>query len=260
MTAVRPDSAHPLACAIMQPTYLPWIGYFDLISRVDIFIFLDDAQLVRRSWQVRNRIRTSQDCERMLSIPVCKSAHRDDLRICDALPQDAENWRHRHLRTLEQSYARAPHRHRAIDIWKRHYLAAPAALADMHMGFIREVSGVLGFRPSFRRASELDVSGSRDIRLLGICQSVGASLYLSPPGSAGYISAEQPEGAFTDSGIALRYQSFHHPHYAQGDGEFLPFMGIIDLLAHHAPDEAARIILSGRRPALTPDQLDGPHP
>jgi len=54
--------------AIMQPTFLPWIGYFDLIDQVDLFVFYDDVQLTRRSWQVRNRIK-SQNGELYLTIP-----------------------------------------------------------------------------------------------------------------------------------------------------------------------------------------------
>ncbi|MGB9731816.1 WbqC family protein [Calditerrivibrio nitroreducens] len=47
-----------MICAIMQPTYNPWLGYFDLIDRVDCFVYLDNVQLVKRSWQVRNRIKS----------------------------------------------------------------------------------------------------------------------------------------------------------------------------------------------------------
>ena len=46
-----------MRCAIMQPTYLPWLGYFDLIKQVDIFVLLDNVKLEKRSWHVRNRIR-----------------------------------------------------------------------------------------------------------------------------------------------------------------------------------------------------------
>jgi WbqC-like protein family len=52
-------------CAIMQPTYLPWVGYLDLIDRVDVFVFLDNVQFERRSWQQRNQIRDPEGLERM---------------------------------------------------------------------------------------------------------------------------------------------------------------------------------------------------
>ena len=60
-----------MICAIMQPTYMPWIGYFDLIDQVDKFVFLDDVKLVKQSWHVRNRIKTEQGAL-LLTIPVKK--------------------------------------------------------------------------------------------------------------------------------------------------------------------------------------------
>ena len=64
-----------MKCAIMQPTYFPWIGHFDLIDQVEKFVFLDNVQLVRRSWGVRNRIKTAQG-ELYLTIPVKKNGQR----------------------------------------------------------------------------------------------------------------------------------------------------------------------------------------
>ena len=45
-------------CVIMQPTYLPWVGYFDLIQKADVFVFLNDVQFAKQSWQVKNRIKS----------------------------------------------------------------------------------------------------------------------------------------------------------------------------------------------------------
>ena len=64
--------------AIMQPTYLPWLGYFDLIDRASIFVFLDDVQFERRSWQQRNRI-ISKDEYLTISVPVQKKGKRGQL-------------------------------------------------------------------------------------------------------------------------------------------------------------------------------------
>ena len=73
-----------MLCAIMQPTFLPWMGYFSMMSKVDLFVYFDDVQLAKRSWQVRNRIKT-QNGELFLNIPIKKSAARDELLLCDAI-------------------------------------------------------------------------------------------------------------------------------------------------------------------------------
>ena len=71
----------------MQPTYFPWLGYFDLISRADIFVFLDDVQFSYRSWQHRNRI-VNRGKETMLTVPVINKGGRK--RIKDILIDESQ--------------------------------------------------------------------------------------------------------------------------------------------------------------------------
>ena len=70
--------------AISQPTYLPWCGYFDMIDQADYFVLYDDVQLTKRSWQVRNRIKSVKG-ELFLTLPIKKTKVRDDLLIIDSL-------------------------------------------------------------------------------------------------------------------------------------------------------------------------------
>ena len=105
-----------------------------------------------------------------------------------------------------------------------------------------------------RRASSLEAAGRKDDRLREICREVGASRYLSALGSAAYISASDPEGAFAGSGIALSYQHYKHPDYPQGDKAFMPYLGIVDLIAHAGPEQALSVIRKGRRPDYTPGE------
>ena len=67
--------------AIMQPTYLPWSGYFGLMQSVDVFVLLDSVQFARRSWQQRNQIKTANGAQ-WLTVPVQSKGKRDQL-ICE---------------------------------------------------------------------------------------------------------------------------------------------------------------------------------
>ena len=83
----------------MQPTYLPWIGYFDLIKQSDIFVFLNDVQFSKQSWQVKNRIK-NQGKELMLTIPVKKSkllTNLDSILIDNSKP-----WKKKHLKSIQE--------------------------------------------------------------------------------------------------------------------------------------------------------------
>ncbi len=241
-------------CAIMQPTYLPWMGYFDLVDQADIFVLLDDVQLAKRSWQVRNRVRRTDGEALMLSIPVRKTAERDALLLGKAEVNDSTGWRRKHLASLENAYAAAPFGDSALAIWRDVLALDTTRLADLHIAAIERVISVIGAEARLVRSSSVGASGSKDDRLRNICTAMGADAYLSALGSAAYISADNPEGAFAGSGIDLTYQHYEHPAYEQAGREFMPYLGVIDLLAHVGPDRALSVIRSGRRPAYSPQE------
>lgn len=85
-----------MICAIMQPTYIPWIGYFDMMDKVDTFVFYDDVQLSKRSWQVRNRIKGING-EIWLTIPVRKNTDRENTFINQAKINSSEKWLTKHF-------------------------------------------------------------------------------------------------------------------------------------------------------------------
>src|SRR5271154_6603042 len=91
--------------AIVQSSYIPWKGYFDIINGVDEFVLLDDAQFTRRDWRNRNKIKTAQGLH-WLSIPVVTKG-----RFLQSIDETmvAEPWVEKHWRSLASSYGRAPH-------------------------------------------------------------------------------------------------------------------------------------------------------
>ncbi len=91
--------------AISQPSYLPWLGYFDLIDQVDTFVVLDTVQFEKQSWQQRNRIKTSAGLM-WLTVPVVFRGLLGQ-KILEVEVRDAEFWR-KHLRGIEVNYRRAP--------------------------------------------------------------------------------------------------------------------------------------------------------
>src|SRR5262245_62887409 len=92
--------------AAHQPQYLPWLGYFDKMARVDLFVLLDTVQYKKNEWQNRNRIRAASG-EQWLTVPVHA---RFPARFDEVEADDASRWRRKHALTLRQAYARAPYR------------------------------------------------------------------------------------------------------------------------------------------------------
>ena len=94
-----------MKCSIMQPTYLPWSGYFNLIYNTDIFIFLDDAQYVRRSWHNRNLI-INNSKKKWITISLKKKPQKTNIN--KMYVTDLEELKKEHISLLEQSYLKHP--------------------------------------------------------------------------------------------------------------------------------------------------------
>ncbi len=225
--------------AVMQPTYLPWLGYFDLMARAEVFVFLDDASFSRQSWQQRNRV-IAGDRMTWLTVPVQTSGHAgqriDQVKVRDELP-----WRRKHMRTISESLARAPWRALVDELVSREMSGSRTdLLCEINIGLIKAVADCLGLKPEILRSSEMAIGGTRSDRLVAICRRLGADRYLSPRGAATYIAED---GSFDRAGIEVEFQSISPPPYRDvaplNAGEFPT---VLDALAWIGP-EATRSLL-----------------
>ncbi|MFD1817361.1 WbqC family protein [Pseudarcicella hirudinis] len=235
-------------CAVMQPTYLPWLGYFDMIDKVDVFVFLDNVQLMQRSWQTRNRIKNIKGEEIILSIPVKKTARFDEITILNAEPNNESKWSVDHLRKIEDAYRKSTYFSTVNPLIKEFYSQTFTSLADFHCKFISQICNWIGIDTPLIRASDLgSFPEIKDVKTVKIIRAINCNSYLSARGSAEYIEANTPGGEFTKHNIPLYYHNYEHPQYPQINGAFLPFMGIIDLLYNVGFEQSLSIIKTGRR-------------
>lgn len=228
--------------AIHQPHYLPWLGYVAKWDAADRFIFLDTVQYEKNGWQNRNRIKT-QDGPRWLTVPVSRAPLGTPIR--DVRVDQAQAWPARHLRAVEQAYARAPHLARYGDPLGAFYGRAWERLAPLAAASAEWLARALGVRAPVTLASELAapaVAAGSDptARLVALCRAVGAETYLAGRDGAAYMDLAQ----FRAAGIAVEAQRYEHPIYPQLHGEFVPFLSALDLLLMHG-DEALAILRRG---------------
>ena len=221
----------------MQPTYLPYLGYFHLIAASDVFVFLDDVQFARRSWQSRNRI-LSRDGELMLTVPTRK-ADRDAV-IADIEVAEDPPWRIKHLASLRHAYAGRRGFEAGHAFLAEHLAAGPGqTLADLNTGIIEAAARELGLTTRFERASALACPGHRSDHLLAVCRAVGADNYLSPMGSHDYM---EDDGAFAAANLPVRFQPFVEIPYDQGSPNFVPYMAFVDALMNVGWDGLKQIV------------------
>lgn len=236
--------------AISQPTYLPWLGYFDLISQVDLFVILDNIQFEKQSWQQRNRIKTKTGLQ-WLTVPV-KFRGRSGQLINEVEIRD-QNFCDDHVRAIELAYRRAPFfadYFTALAQLLQKY--AGRRLIDLNSALLRWLMDALKVTTQLVFASDLGETGKRTELLANICCALEATEYLSPLGSAEYLLTERQ--ILENRGIEIRFQHYEHPEYRQLFPPFLPFASVIDLLFNEG-DGAGTILRSGHRESYAADHL-----
>ncbi len=230
----------PRTVAVMQPTYLPWMGYFDLIDQADIFVLYDDVDFSKQSWQQRNRIKTSSGVQ-WLTVPVL-SKGKSGQRICDVEINPRSNDLVKHVKTIQQAYSKAAFQKTYMDELSALLSGTYVFLAELNIVLIQWFCDKLGIKTPLMRSSELNLEGARVERLIHLCRAVHGTRYLSTPGSKVYIDENN---LFEPNRIDLVYHRFTHPVYRQLHGEFVPYLSVLDLLLNEGELSLA-IIRSGR--------------
>jgi len=211
-----------LIVSIHQPAYLPWLGYFDRIAASDLFIFLDTVQFEKNSFTNRNRIKTLHGLQ-WLTVPVLIQGHTQK-NLLDLEIDTTQDWKKKHLRSIEQNYRRAPFFAGRFDRLAASYLPDATHLAALCYRQLNFWLAELKIATRILRASELPVDGHKSDLILGLCGHVGATTYLSGPLGRSYLQ----EDRFRAAGIELRYQDYVHPEYPQLYGAFVPALSIVD--------------------------------
>ncbi len=214
---------------ILQPSYLPWLGYFAQLMRSDVFVIYDNVQYDKHSWRNRNRIKTAQG-PHWLTVPVLTRGQNwptnRDVKI-----DNLHDWRRKHWLSLRQSYARAPFFSDYAGIFEPLYARTWDFLLDLNMASFTAMSAALGIKREIRLASELGVEGTSTERLVRICQALGADCFYEGAAGRDYIDP----AVFEAANITLEFQDYGHPTYPQLHGNFVPYLSAVDLLFNCGP-------------------------
>jgi len=212
---------------ILQPSYIPWRGYFDQIRRADLFIFYDDIQYDKHGWRNRNQIKTSQG-KQWLTIPVHSRGVTQGIPIKDVRIDASKPWAKQHARALSVAYAKAPHFAAYAPLLEEVYGRRDELLADFTIWLTVRIAREIGIADTkFMRSSEIPgIDGQKTDRLIRILERVGATHYLSGPSARDYLERDQFEAA----GISLEYLEYRYAEYPQLHAPYDPHVTILDLL------------------------------
>tara|TARA_B100002051_G_C16680533_1_gene609539 strand:+ start:686 stop:1387 length:702 start_codon:yes stop_codon:yes gene_type:complete len=227
---------------ISQPTFFPWIGYFDMISQSDIFIILDDVKFSYQSWQHRNKFKTPKGLE-FFTIPVASGKKFTNInKVKLNQPEFTKNKfqkfiisnynKSKYFKLYDQSLNAL-----VENIFSQNYLL------NFNVEIIKWLLSALNLKINIKFSSEMNIKKNNIERILEICKKVGAKEYISTIGAKDYLKDSIYK--FDEANIKLTYHNYKHPKYNQLFQPFLEYACSVDLIFNEGPN-SLKIIKSGR--------------
>ncbi|WP_018619562.1 WbqC family protein [Spirosoma luteum] len=216
-----------MTLAIMQPYFLPYIGYMQLMSAVDTFVLYDDVAFINRGWVNRNRLLINGQ-EHLFTVPL-KDASQNK-RINEVMIASDPKWRSKLLKTVEQGYRKAPFYQAVMPLTEKIINFTTDSIADLVYFSLVELNQYLGL--STRLVQSSTVYNNADLkaqeRILDICRQEKASHYINPIGGTDLY--DKP--TFAQAGMELSFIKALKVEYPQINNrtEFVPWLSIIDVL------------------------------
>lgn len=228
--------------SIMQPSFIPWMGYFQLIAAADRFVLLDDAQVSFQSWNDRNRIFLAKEKVGWINAPLKKGGNFQNKFNEMPLNLNDRAWR-KLPKTIPQMYGKTPY-YKELSGFVLGWLAGSyESLAELNSAFIKPTAELLGLRVEWLDSSGLDAPGHRSERVLNIIRATEAEVYYSARGSFGYMAEDS---LFPQAGIEVLFQNYDPPPYEQYHSpEFVSHLSILDPLFNIGPQRTADLIMPG---------------
>jgi hypothetical protein len=229
------------AIGILQPGYLPWLGFFEQVGRVDVFVLYDDVQYDKGGWRNRNRIKGPTG-PLWLTVPVSvNSSERPS--ICDVRIDRSRPWAEKQIKTVRQYYGKA----RFFSDYAEEFfgiLARPwDLLVSLDIELIHWLAGKFGLTTPVLRSSEMGIEGPRIQRLVDIIKFLGGSCFYEGAAGKDYIDVNE----FNGQGIEVQFQDYQHPTYPQLHGKFVSHLSALDLLLNCGPESRPILMLEQRK-------------
>lgn len=209
----------------MQPYFFPYIGYFQLIHAVDIFVIYDDVNYINKGWINRNRILINGKGG-LVNVPL-NGASQNKL-IKDITLLSDQKWRNTMLKSIELNYKKAPQFNLVFPMLQRLINIDSATISEFNYIGIKSVCEYLDITTSLIPSSEIYSNGDLkgQYRILDICLKEKAKHYINPTGGKELYNLE----VFSKEGLSLNFIKSKLPFYKQYTDDFIPALSIIDAM------------------------------
>lgn len=238
-----------MRAAIIQPNYIPWRGYFDIIRGVELFVFYDDVVFgTGKKWRNRNLIKTASG-PRWLTVPLLRG--QGAKLIYEVQIDYSQNWIDRHQRSLHAGYVRAPFWDRYFPKYAEIVGREYALVADLDIALTLWIMQELGISTDTVRSRELGVPpGHKNWRPLMLLKRLGATEYVSGPTAQAYTDGV----LYAAQSVDVTYQSYYYEPYPQLWGAFDDHLSALDLLFNTGPCASDYLVSSPRELQRVPEK------
>lgn len=219
-------------CVIHQPTFFPWLGFFDKLRKCDIFVFLNDAQMPGKSGSYMNRVQIISEGEPFwITAPIKRPPQIiQKINEVEIVGNKFNRWREKFKRTLQVNYAKCKYFEEYKDFIFDLIDSPSLSLENYNINAIWRIAWLFGiddFLEKIRFSSFMNIETTGTERLIDITKKMCCDTYLSGAGGADYMD----ERLFAENGINLMWQNFEHPVYDQANTEeFIKGLSIVDCL------------------------------
>ena len=219
---------------IMQPYFMPYLGYFALIREVDEFILFDTPQFIRHGWIERNQILKQNGEKLYIKVPLQK--HSTETAIKDVVINDSQNWRQTILSQLGPYKKKAPYFKQVTDLLQQLFELQSQSVVEINLRALALVCGYLNIDTPLKVYSEMNLTidevNAPDEWALNICKALKAKSYYNPTGGMEFFSREK----YKDANIELKFLKFEATPYDQLGNPFVPYLSVVDVMMFNSPE------------------------
>jgi len=213
--------------AIMQPYLFPYLGYFQLINAVDVFVFLDDVQFIKKGWINRNKILIKNEPQ-LFTLSIKKDSSKKLINERCYASESFEENKAKILKTIYFSYKKCPYFSEVYDLLSGIFDYNNFNLVEFNTNSLKIICCYLGIDTNFLISSQINKNNNLKGQelVIEINRVLGSDHYINSIGGRNLYSKTR----FFEAKISLKFIKMNEIQYSQGNFEFFPNLSIIDIL------------------------------
>jgi hypothetical protein len=217
--------------AIMQPYFLPYLGYFQLINYVDKFIIYDDVNYINRGWINRNNILINGNSH-LITVPLNSSSQNKVIRDIHVLNEN--KWKEKMLKTITSNYSKAPFFLEVASMLEAILMNSYSNISELNFNALKEISAYLKINTEFVCTSSIYGNShlNGQARIIDVCLKEKANYYINP------INGKElyDKSIFQREGISINFIQMGNINYKQFNNSFVDFLSIVDVMMFNSVD------------------------